>query len=176
MYSGVVDKTKPKHPYNGIWKTEKVTKKSCIHIAKERLEDGMKDPLVFGSDKMMAKTLAKYSGKDVWLLPENHKEKGMVNPDAFFEGATLEMKHVRGDRRKVGLNACRALHQSENVFLYVEKEIPIDVCLRTISGTLKNIKEQALKNGNEFIGPNSNGKLLIFTNGMLYNYIWDDVL
>ena len=174
LFNDKVALSKPKVPYGMGWETERITKSASVHIAKERIADGIKDPLVYSSDKMMAKTLARETGKDVWLLSE--RNKGSVNPDAFIDGRTIEFKHVRGGRRKVGLNACRSLLQSENVFLYVEQNIPEKSCLSAIKGALYNTRQQAVKNKIQFIEPNPDGLIFIYTEGKLSQFTWKDVL
>ena len=176
LFDGKPDDSKVRNPVDGMWSTEKVTKSSSLHIAKERLEDGMKDPLVYGSDKMMAKTLARETGKDVWLLPERHKEKGTVNPDAFFDGKPLEMKHVYGERNKVGKNAVRALEQAKDVFLYVDKNFGINDCISKIKGSLFAREQDAKKQGDKpFVRPESGHNLYIFTQKTLYVFDWKDI-
>lgn len=164
---------KAKYPNEEFIK-RKVSDTSNLYVAKNRIKDGMKDPLVYNSDKMMAVTLAKETGKDVYLLSE--RGVGVKNPDGFFDIATIEMKHVTGDLRRVGLNAVRSLKQSFNTFVYVEKDYSVKTCLDKISGALKNIRETTVKKGDVFIEPQENGLLYIFTQGTLYKYKWGDVL
>lgn len=159
---------------NETWKSEKISDSASLFISSSREEDGAKDPAVYESDKMMASVLAKETGKDVFMLPE--RNKGGKNPDCYFEGATLEMKHVRGAQRKVGKNAVYALEQSENVFLYIDKSFSIEACLSGINGFYYRAKNQAEKDGLPFIEPNSQALLCIFVQGTLHRHTWGDVL
>lgn len=166
-------KAKELYP-NETWTSEKVGGKSSLFVASAREADGAKDPAVYDSDKMMATSLAKATDKDVFMLPE--RNKGGKNPDCVFDGATMEMKHVRGGQRKVGVNAVGALSQSKNVFLYVDKPISIESCLSGIRGTLVNSRNQAKKNNTSFTEPKRDGLLYIFTKGELHKCTWNDVL
>ena len=96
---------------NETWTSERAGS-ATVYIASARKEDGAKDKEVYKSDNMMAHTLAKESGADIFMLPERGDGK---HPDCYFNGATIEMKHVQSVKpRKVGVNALRALEQSEN--------------------------------------------------------------
>ncbi|MBQ6565618.1 MAG: hypothetical protein IJL80_01060 [Treponema sp.] len=159
---------------NETWVSEKAGDKSSVFVSSAREADGAKDPAVYASDKLMATALAKATGKDVFMLPE--RNKGGKNPDCVFDGATMEMKHVRGGQRKVGVNALGALSQSKNVFLYVDKPISIESCLSGIRGTLTNSRNQAKRIGASFTEPKREGLLYIFTKGELHKCTWGDVL
>ena len=86
------------------------------------------------------------------------------------------MKNVTGSVKKVGTNAIRALKQSPNVFIYVGQNHQIENCLSKIRGALIDIRQQAKKDGKEFIEPIAESKLLIYTEGKLYQKKWGDVL
>lgn len=152
--------------------SRKITKLSSLKISKDRIREGAKDPLVYESDKMMAETLVKKTNRDFYMLSENGAF-GVKSPDGFYKLSTIEMKHVTGSLRKVGVNAVRALKQSPNVFVYVDNNFSINACLEKIRGTIKNTRAQM---GNKFIEPNKNDLLLIFTNNELYEYTWREVL
>ena len=124
------------------WTAVSASSSASIFISETRRKDGKKDMAVYESDKMMALTLAEKSGKNVFMPPERSKGK---NPDCIFDGDFLEMKHVRGDQRKVGKNAINALSQSENVFLYIDKPTSIEECLSSVKGYYSNNKKKSNK-------------------------------
>ena len=159
---------------NDPFVSQKISDTSRLYVSKERIKAGIKDPLVYKSDKMMASTLAKETGKDFYMLSENLI--GTTNPDGFFIDNTIEMKNVNGSLRRVGLNAVRALKQAQNVFVFIQKDYPIEACLNKIKGTLIDTRQQMIKNGRKFIEPNPNGRLLIYTQGKLFEKTWQDVL
>lgn len=132
----------------------------------------MLNKAVYESDKMMAHTLAKETGENVFMLPERGEGK---HPDCFFKDSTMEMKHVRGGRDKVGKNAIEALSQSQNTFLFVDKNIPIDSCLSKIAGSVKTNRNSEKQN-KKFVEPPKDALLYIFTQGRLYKNVWGDVL
>lgn len=165
----LVKKLYPKDEFVG----KKVSSSATLYVSKNRIRDGLKDITVYKSDKMMAISLAKEMGRDVYLLTERGSGK---HPDAFFIDDTLEMKHVTGGLRRVGLNAVRSLKQSANTFIYIEKELPVGNCLEKIKGALKNIRQTVKQNGGQFVEPKKDGLLLVFTQGKLYKYKWADVL
>lgn len=134
----------------------------------------MKDPLVYGSDKFMAKVLAMETGKDVYLLPEINK--GNSNPDGFFNGDTIELKHVTGKRDKIGKNAIKGLNQSDNVFLYIEQNYGINDCISKVKGSFEaRLSDSKKENHKPFNLPNENSKLYIYTQGKLYIFSWKDI-
>ena len=172
--AGKHGKTVKKLYPNETWTTEKAGEKSSVFVSSSRKEDGAKNPEVYASDKMMAVTLAKTTGEDVFMLPE--RNKAGKNPDCFFDGTTMEMKHVRGGRNKVGKNAIEALGQSKNTFLFVDKDIPIDSCLSKITGSVKMHRRGLSEKGETFVEPPKDARLYIFTQGKLYKNVWGDVL
>ena len=174
LFGGKKKERKPSRPESKVWHREKVSGDADLYVAQERLEAGMKDPAVYASDRMMAKTLARETGKDVYLLPEN--KKNSANPDGFFNGGTIEFKHVIGKRDKIGKNAVRGLEQSENVFLYIEKNFGIDDCVSKVKGSIKARINESKKEGSKpFDFPDMNRKLYIYTQGKLYVFNWGDV-
>ena len=174
LFSGEVEERNPILDKSKMWFKEKVTKDCNLYIAQGRLEAGMKDPLVYGSDKLMAKVLARETGKDVYLLPEINK--GNSNPDGFFNGDTIEFKNVRGSQRKVGSNAVSALQQAKNVFVYVEKNFDIKTCTEKINGSYYDTKQNYLKKNIPFSEADLEANLYIYTNNTLYTFKWSDVL
>lgn len=151
-----------------------ISNKASLYVSKERIKAGIKDPLVYNSDKMMATILAKETGKDFYLLSENLV--GIANPDGFYIDDTLEMKNVSGSLRKVGSNAIRALRQSQNVFVFVQKDYPIEACLNKIKGSIIDTRQQLKNAGSKFIEPSPEKRLFIYTQGKLYEKKWKDVL
>lgn len=164
---------KAKYP-NEEFVKRKVSDTSNLYVTKNRIKDGMKDPLVYNSDKMMAVTLAKETGKDVYLLSE--RGVGVKNPDGFFDIATIEMKHVTGDLDKLGKNAIRALKQSENIFLYADKNFTKENCIRKIRGSLLAKQGELRQKGEKFIPPDANGLVYIYTNKELLKLTWREIL
>lgn len=160
-----------KYP-NDVFVKRKITDNANLYIAEERIKAGIKDPVVYESDKMMATTLIKETGKDVYLLTEKGG-LGIKNPDGFYTVDTIEMKHVTGSLRKVGVNAVRALKQSDNVFIYVDNNYSIEACLERIKGAIKNTRQQF---GSEFIEPSPKGLLYIYTQEKLFERNWSDIL
>ena len=152
--------------------SRKITKLSSLNISKDRIREGVKDPLVYESDKMMAETLVKKTDRDFYMLSESGAF-GVKSPDGFYKLSTIEMKHVTGSLKKVGVNAVRALRQSPNVFIYVDKNYSIEACLDKIRGSIKNTRAQM---GKDFIEPQKDDLLLIFTGDKLYEYTWNEVL
>jgi hypothetical protein len=152
--------------------SRKITKQSSLYVSKERIRAGAKDPLVYESDKMMATTIVKHTNRDFYMLSENGVF-GVKSPDGFYKLSTIEMKHVTGSLKKVGVNAVRALRQSPNVFIYVDKNYSIEACLDKIRGSIKNTRAQM---GKDFIEPQKDDLLLIFTGDKLYEYTWNEVL
>ena len=150
----------------------KISDSGSLYVSKERIKSGIKDPAVYNFDKLMATTLVKEKGLDLYLLTENGGLIGTKHPDGFYIEETIEMKHVTGSLRKVGVNAVRALKQSPNVFVYVDNNYSINACLEKIHGSIKNTRVQM---GEIFIEPNKDSLLLIFTNGKLYEYTWSEV-
>ncbi len=157
---------------NETWTSEKAGDNSYVYVASARKEDGAKDKEVYESDNMMAHTLAKESGADIFMLPERGDGK---HPDCYFIDSTIEMKHVRGGRNKVGSNAIDALDQSQNVFLFIDKDISIDSCLAKIAGSVKTNRDSEKKD-KKFVEPPKDARLYIFTQGKLYKNVWGDVL
>ena len=155
------------------WTSEKTEGGSTLFIAASRQEDGARDPDVYASDKMMAIILAKETGKDVFLLPERSPFR---NPDCFFDGGTMELKHVRGGRNKVGKNAMEALKQSPNVFLFIDKNIPVDSCISKIAGSIQICRRSLAEKGKHFLEPPKDARLYLYTEGKLYEGTWADVL
>lgn len=152
---------------------KKVTDKASLFVSHQRIKEGLKDPLVYNSDKMMAKTLAQLSGKDFYLISENKNDQ--KNPSGFFISNTMEMKHVHGGLEKVGKNAIKALRQSENVFLYLDRDFSLEAVKIKIHGSLAARKATAIKNKENFKMPNGSSLLYIYTDGKLYELAWKDV-
>ncbi len=159
---------------NDTFIRRKLSDNASLYISKERIRAGIKDPLVYKSDKMMATTLARMTGRDFYMLSEN--KVGVANPDGFFIDNTIEMKHVRAGIEKLGKNAIHALKQSENVFLYCDRSFSKKDCIDKIRGSLYAKKGTANKNGLDFTEPNKNSLLYIYTDGKLYKLHWGDTL
>ncbi len=159
---------------NDTFIKRKITDNSSLYVAKNRIKDGIKDITVYNSDKMMAETLVKETGLDFYMLSE--RGVGVKNPDGFFIDTTMEMKHVQGSLDKLGKNAIRALRQSENVFLYADRQFSEKDCVDKIRGSLNAKRGTAKRDGVKFIEPNKNALLYIFSDGKLYKLHWEDVL
>ena len=160
---------------NDTFVRRKITDNASLYVAKNRIKAGVKDPLVYNSDKTMAETLAKETNIDFYLITEKG-DAGIKHPDGFFMDATMEMKHVRGGIDKVGINAVKALDQAPNIFIYTDKPFAEDYCLSKIRGSLKARRDSHSKNGTKFTEPIPNGLLYIYTDGKLYKHTWADVL
>ncbi len=78
--------------------------------------------------------------------------------------------------KKVWANAINALSQSNNIFLYVEAPFEINTCIEKIKGSIFDARNTAIKNGKNFIAPDKNGLVLIFTKEKLYSLTWKDIL
>lgn len=173
LFDGKIKKRAPKSPESKMWHKEKVSKNSNLYIAQERLDAGMKDPAVYSSDKMMAKTLARETGKDVYLLPETNKDS--PNPDGFFDGKPIEFKHVIGGMDKVGKNAIKALKQSQNIFLYIKQDLSYKSCLDKIKGSLKAYIGTSKSNDLPYIMPDKEAFIYMYTEGEIHVAKWKDV-
>lgn len=166
--NGKVNKLYP----DETWTTENIGGKAILFVSSARKADGAKDPIVYDSDTMIARTLARETGEDVYLLPE--RNVGASNPDAFFIDGTMEFKHVHGNLNKVGKNAIKALGQSENVMLFTDKDFTITACLSKIKGSFD--ARLNTTNGGAFTMPSKSARLYIYTGGKLYKYTWGDIM
>ena len=153
---------------------KKVSDTSSIYVSTERIKAGIKDPAVYNSDKDMAITLAKTTGKDFYMLSE--RNIGKKNPDGFFIDSTIGMKHVRGDIDKVGKNLIKALKQSENIFLYVDKKFTEEAVIQKLRGSARARRGGQINREQDFSEPNKNSMIYIYSGGDFYKLKWENIL
>lgn len=155
--------------------SKKISETSKLYVSKERIKSGVKDPFVYNSDKLMAKTLSKKTGLDVYMLTENGRV-GIKHPDGFFKISTIEMKHIRGGLNKLGRRSVEALEQSENVFLYCDQSFSKEACIRKIRGSILARKHELEAKGLQFTEPDRNSYVYIYTGDELYEMTWSEIL